>query len=267
MKFRQIEDRLIQAERIVLDLHETRVGPKPLRGQQLPYVHSESDMRNWGHRKGDRRSADPRANACRLRKEDDEAYSIFRAEFWEQFKDEPTQDDAIGAVELRENWIHLVDDENERRALLAWAYAMAGGRPFKRWCRMNDISVMTGRRRKNRAVEKISRQLQSKSDLRATEAGFGVLPVTPEIGDVSPTLAEPERGTETGLNSWASDDAFQPIVIHREVINDHVAVQRIEVTAQEFSWAAKRNARRRQQEAKRRARLKEAEAAAQKVAA
>lgn len=265
MNIRQIEDRLIQAERIVLDLHETRVGPKPLRGQQLPYVHSDADMRNWGHRKGDRRSTDPRADACRLRKEDDEAHSIFRAEFWDQFKDEPSLDEVSDATRLSEEWIHLVDDEDERRALRAWAYAIAGGRPFKRWCRLNGIAVMTGRRRKNRAVEKIARQLQSKPDLRATEGGFGVLPVTPEIGDVSPTLAEPERGTETGLNSWAADDAFQPIVIHREVINDHVAVQTIEVTAQEFSWAAKRNARRRQQEAKRRAKLKEAEAA--KVAA
>lgn len=260
MNIRQIEDRLIQAERIVLDLHETRVGPLPLRGQSLPYVHSEADMRNWGHKAGEKRSTDPRADACRLRKEDDEAHSIFRAEFWDQFMDEPTEEDATDAIHLSEQWIHLVDDEHERRALKAWAYAIAGGRPFKRWCARNGISVMTGRRRKNRAVEKISRQLQSKRDLRATNGDPEVLPVTPEIGHVLATMTEPASGAETGLNSWAADDAFQPIVIHREVINDHVAVQRIDVTAQEFSWAAKRNARRRQQEAKRRARLKEAEA-------
>lgn len=246
MNIREIQDRLIGAETVMRELSEGRVGPAPLRAQQLPYVHSESDMRNWGHRRGDKRSADPKAEACRLRKEDEEAYSIFRQEFWEQFDPGPTPEDVSVANQVKE-WIMLVDDDGERRALQAWVRAMAGGRSFARWCKnIEHIAVMTGRRRKNRAVVKILAQLSGKRDLHDENREIRVLPVAHEISDVSGTLTSDADGHETGLNSWADGEAFQPLFYTpvkgtREVETDG-----------DFTWAKRRNEVRRQREAKKR---------------
>lgn len=252
MNIREIQDRLIGAETVMRELSEGRVGPAPLRAQQLPYVHTDADMRNWGHRRGDKRSIDPKANACRLRKEDDEAYSILRQEFWEQFDPGPTPEDVSIANQIKA-WVMLVDDDGERRALQAWVRAMAGGRSFARWCKnVEHIAVMTGRRRKNRAVEKILAQLSGKADLHCENGPEGVLPVTTEISDVSPTLASNASGEETGLTSWWADDAFQPFIKVREVINEHIAIQTVDAPQSEFNWAKRRNEIRRQREAKRR---------------
>lgn len=246
MNIREIQDRLISAETTIRELSEGRVGPAPLRAQQLPYVHSEADMRNWGHRRGDKRSSDPKADACRLLKEDEEAYSIFRQEFWELFDTGPTPEEVSTAYAVRE-WVMLVDDPGERRALWAWVIAMAGGRKFARWCKtVEHIAVMTGRRRKNRAINKIMMQLSGKCDLHDEIGPKGVLPVTPEIGDVSPTLATDAQGQETGLTSWADDDAFQPIYYTPIGRGSEVEVDG------DFTWAKRRNERRRQREAAKR---------------
>lgn len=246
MNIREIQDRLIGAETVMRELSEGRVGPAPLRAQQLPYVHSEADMRNWGHRRGDKRSADPKADACRLRKEDEEAYSIFRQEFWEQFDPGPTPEDVSVANHVKE-WIMLVDDDGERRALQAWVRAMAGGRSFARWCKnIEHIAVMTGRRRKNRAVEKILAQLSGKRGLHDENPEIRVLPVTPEISDVSGTLTSDADGHETGLNSWADGEAFQPLFY------TPVKGTRQVETDGDFTWAKRRNEVRRQREARKR---------------
>ncbi|UPT53373.1 hypothetical protein [Synechococcus phage Yong-M2-251] len=60
----------------------------------------------------------------------------------------------------------------------------------------------------------------------------------PEISDVSDTFGE-DAGKRGGLNSWATDDAFAPFLT--EVVHD-------------FSWAQKRNERRRQRKADKRKR-------------
>lgn len=240
MNIREIQDRLIGAECTIRELAEGRVGPAPLRAQQLPYVHSRADRNGWGKKPGEK---------DKLLKEDGDAHALYRREFWEQFPEPPSASEISEAHQILD-WVMLVDDDGERRALRAWAYAMAGGRPFARWCRrVEKISVMTGRRRKNRAVEKILAKLGG-CMVQHNETGLeGVLPVTPEIDHISATLATGASGEETGLNSWWADDAFQPIVIHREVINDHIAVQSIPTSPSDFSWAAKRNERRRQREA------------------
>ena len=236
MNIREIQDRLIGAETTIRELKEARVGPAPLRAQQLPYVHTDSDMREWGHRRGDRRSTNPKDDACRLRPEDDEAHSIFRAEFWAQFDTGPSPSDISEANQILE-WVMLVDDAAERRSLRAWVLAMAGGRKFARWCRnVEHIHVMTGRRRKNRAVEKILAKLSGKPHLHDENREIRVLPVAGEIRDVSDTLTGDAGGRETGLNSWAADDAFGPVI----------------PGFAECGWAARRNARRRQREARKR---------------
>lgn len=251
MNIREIQDRLIGAESVIRELSLGRVGPAPLRGQQLPYIHSEEDMRNWGHRRGDKRSKDVQANACRLSKEDDDGHAIYRREFWDQFREAPSASEVSEAHRVLD-WVGLVDDEGERRALRAWAYAMAGGRSFARWCKsVEHITTITGRRRKNRAIDKILVQLSGKRDLHDGNGDFGVLPVTPVFEDISDTLVSGTHG-ETGLHSWASDEAFQPFRKILDVYDSGLMKQSLDVDQTEFNWAKRRNEVRRQREAKRR---------------
>jgi hypothetical protein len=236
---REIQDRLIGAETIMRELSEGRVGPAPLRAQQLPYVHTRSDMNGWGKRPGEKDS---------LRKEDGDAHAIFRREFWEQFDPGPSPADVSRAV-AEKDWVMLVDDDGERRALQAWVRAMAGGQKFARWCRsIENIHVETGRRRKNRAISKILAQLSSKSNLHGENPVEPLLRPAPKIADISGTITEAASGKETGLNSWAADEAFQPIRYAR------VTGTKVEIEG-DFSWAQKRNELRRQREARRKKKL------------
>lgn len=237
MNFREIQDQLIGAETVIRELAEGRVGPAPLRAQQLPYVHTRADKNGWGKIPGEK---------DKLLKEDGDAHSIFRREFWEQFKEEPSPTEISRAHDILD-WIMLVDDDAERRALRAWSLAMAGGRPFVRWCkRVEHICVMTGRRRKNRAVEKILAHFRGKQDLHDGNTEIRVLPVTPQISDVSDTLTDGMTGCETSLFSWASDQAFQSITYARIP-----GTKQIEVEG-DFSWANRRNELRRQRDHQRR---------------
>lgn len=237
MNIREIQDRLISAETTIRELSEGRVGPAPLRAQQLPYVHTRKDRNGWGKRPGEK---------DQLLKEDSDAHSIYRREFWEQFEPDPTPEEISIANQVKD-WVMLVDDEAERRSLQAWVRAMAGGKSFARWCKtVEHIAVMTGRRRKNRAINKIMMQLSGKTDLHDEIGPKGVLPVTPEIGDVSATLASDAQGQETGLTSWADDDAFQPIYYTPIGRGSEVEVDG------DFTWAKRRNERRRQREAAKR---------------
>ncbi|WP_144378511.1 hypothetical protein [Mesorhizobium amorphae] len=234
---------MIGAESVIRELSSGRVGPAPLRAQQLPYIHTRTDRNGWGKRPGEK---------DQLLMEDADRHAVFRREFWEQHKEPPSPVEVSQALSAK-NWIMLVDDDAERRALQAWVRAMAGGRSFARWCKnVEHIAVMTGRRRKNRAVEKILAQLDGKHHLHDENDVLGVLPVTPEFDDISDTLTGVASGCETGLNSWASDDAFQPFIKCREVINDHIAIQTVDAPQSEFDWARRRNEVRRQREAKKR---------------
>ncbi len=48
-----------------------------------------------------------------------------------------------------------VTDESQKRCLLHWASAKAGGTPFVVFCRISRITVETGIRKKNAAIGKI----------------------------------------------------------------------------------------------------------------
>lgn len=243
MNIREIQDQLIGAESVIRELSFGRVGPAPLRAQQLPYLHTRNDRNGWGKRPGEK---------DQLLMEDADRHASFRREFWEQYKEPPSPVEVSQALSAKD-WIMLVDDDAERRALQAWVRAMAGGRSFARWCKnVEHIAVITGRRRKNRAVEKILVQLDGKRHLHDENDVLGVLPVAPEFDDISDTLTGVTSGCETGLNSWATDDAFQPFIKCREVINDHIAIQTVDAPQSEFDWARRRNEVRRQREAKKR---------------
>jgi hypothetical protein len=128
-----------------------------------------------------------------------------------------------------------VGNELQRRALLAWARSKVGGKSFRRWCfQVEGIHPETGRRRKDRALEQISTILRGRTFQNNESAEIRVLSCGDQIGDVSDTIAE-DAGKREGLNNWMADDAFSRSFI------PGIA---------DFSWAAKRNERRRLREAR-----------------
>jgi hypothetical protein len=129
------------------------VGPGALRAQQLPYVHDWNDKAGWRKEPGDKlaKGEDPLAEE--------------RKAFWERLASMPTAAE-ISAVEKIFDWLIATNDDAERRALWAWARAKAGGKSFRRWCfQVEGIHPETGRRRKDRALQRISDYLAGKRDL------------------------------------------------------------------------------------------------------
>jgi len=228
-----IAERLIRAAEI--EQIGGRVGPAPLRAQQLPYVHSEDDMRNWGHRRGERRSRALRVDACRLRPEDADAHALYRREFWEKLS--VTARDVSEAEEAW-GWYALVEDEEERAALAAWVRCMADHKRlyFKDWCADYGIHPETGRRRKDRAIACIALELNRRALQHNENPDLGVLPDTPENEHIDANIASRVR-EQDGITAWAADDAFTSFFADRPA---------------DFSWVAKRNERRRQREARKR---------------
>jgi hypothetical protein len=223
MNIGEIAERFIRAAEIDRNTRE-RVGPSPLRAQQLPYVHTFADKLNWRREIGDKLlpGSDP--------------LSEERKAFWDRVGLMPSASE-ISEAEVLHAWLTAVDNEMERRALLAWARSKVGGKSFRRWCfAVEGIHPETGRRRKNRALARIGAEIVRKNAQHSRNGQIRLLQPVPEMGDVSDTIAE-DVGKRERLNSWASDDAFQPF---------------LESAVHDFNWADKRNARRRQQEAKRR---------------
>jgi hypothetical protein len=159
-----------------------------------------------------------------------------RKAFWERIGIMPTARE-LAELEALHDWLTAVGNEQNRRALLAWARSKVGGKSFRRWCfQVEGIHPETGRRRKDRALEQISAILGGRTSQNSENWEIRGLHSGHEIADVSDTIAE-DAGKREGLNSWAADDAFTSFLAD---------------TKHDFSWAAKRNERRRQQEARRR---------------
>jgi hypothetical protein len=223
MNIGEIAEKFIRAAEVERASRE-HVGPKPLRAQALPYVHSYADKAGWRKEPGDKleRGADPLAEE--------------RKAFWERMGLTPTAQE-IAELDGLYDLLMLVEDDGQRRALLAWARSKVGGKSFRRWCfQIEGIHPETGRRRKDRALTRIyahlSRSVVQNSNIHRSP----LLHSGPEISDVLDTVEE-DVGRREGLNNWAADDAFTPFLV--DVKHD-------------FSWAAKRNERRRQREAARR---------------
>lgn len=200
------------------------VGPAPLRAQQLPYVHDWSDKAGWRKEAGDKldAKADPLADE--------------RKAFWERIQATPSAAE-IAAIDIVFTWLAGIDKEQDRRALLAWARSKAGGKSFRRWCfQVERIHPETGRRRKDRALAQIKARFGGETNLHDETRRVGVLACGHEISDLSGTIAE-DAGAREGLNFWAANDAFAPFMSNEP--------------DSAFSWAKRRNARRREQEARR----------------
>lgn len=222
MNIGDIASIFIRAAEIDRNSHE-HVGPGALRAQQFPYVHTWADKAGWRKEPGDKlaRGEDP--------------LSEERKAFWERFASMPTAAE-IRTIEQVFDWLTATDDDAERRALWAWARAKAGGKSFRRWCfTVEGIHPETGRRRKDRALARIAARFPVERHLHDGNREIRVLSCGHDFQDVPDTIADDARGSR-GLNCWAAHDAFGPIIPELA----------------DFSWAAKRNERRRQREARKR---------------
>lgn len=133
--------------------------------------------------------------------------------------------------------MELLDDPRERRALWAWSFAMAGAKPFSKWCRrIERIHPNTGRDRKNRAVGRISRELVRGGALNVENGSEPLLHMGPVFGESADTIAD-DAPAEKRTHAWAADGAFTRIFSDGD---------------DDFSWSDRRNElRRKRQERKR----------------
>lgn len=206
MNRQQIESLFIRAAFIDsrLPIH---ARPQQLKGASLPFFHSETDIK------------ERRVTGIRTGKEKewllpgDNPLEDWRTEFWSRLEDRISRND-VRIWELANELVTLVADENNRRALWAWAKAKVGTLEanqtkkrtslngfgtmtthkrtrrdvsFAAWCRMegnidadgrkSPMHEMTGTRRKNRAIDVIEQYLVRGSSPNVERDGFGVLPV------------------------------------------------------------------------------------------
>lgn len=212
--------------------------PAELRAQQIPYVHDEADQRGWfpvsGRTKSER-IANRKKLKCFLKEGDIGRYAEERMKMLDPEHQRILPEDVTDWETVNE-YLWLVTDEGNRKALLNWAKAKAGGRPFNKWCKSQGIHEMTGTRRKDRALGVISAHLTRMASQNDEIDVFALLPTPPffeHISDnISRDIEEPKPGT------WMDDLAFSPIE-HPE--------------ARDFTWAEKRNEARREREKKRKA--------------
>lgn len=159
-----------------------------------------------------------------------ERYAEERERFWESRSTRVRASD-VTDWERCNDLILAVEDESERRCLWHWAIGRAGGRPFKHWCRDQGIHVETGRRRKERAITHITLSFH-RNALQNNKIGpSDLLRVGPEIEHIPVNIEEPAHSL-----SWMDDSAFSPVGVPE---------------LRDFSWAQKRNARRRERERRR----------------
>ncbi len=183
--------------------------PAQLKSMSLPYVADMADKNGWGSE--------------RLEEE--------RREFWDNVAKRLNPND-VTLWERASDLIRRVPDQSQRRCLLHWSMAKAGGRPFSQWCRkVERIHEETGRRRKDRALVAILTHDNCVNGGHKHELDFAaLLPVGPEISHLPVIINEPRREFK-----WAAEGS-------RTLICD------IDRDLQEFSWAEEQNARRRARE-------------------
>lgn len=214
----EIEHRFIQAARTD---RARNVNWRPQSyGSTMPaYVHTHVDKAGWRKEHGDK-----------LLPEDWDAEKRRNAN-----SDRPVVTAAdISDLDECERWaIEMVGDERQRRALWNWAQSKAGGRSFKVWCNEEGIATETGRRRKDRAVAQIAHAFACKLLQNNEMSALGVL-----LEDRLQPYLQPTFGSgaqDTARPSWKTNPDLRPL---------H------DPDAADFSWAEKRNERRRQMRAR-----------------
>lgn len=214
MNIGEIAERLIEAAEIIHNSVE-HVGPAHARSLPLPYEHSQADKNGWGSE--------------RLAEE--------RKEFWESLSRRPSARQ-VSEAEEAQGWYALVSVEQNREALAGWVHCMAGRGHFYDWCKKRGFHVETGRRRKDRALLEIQVRLDGRMGQHSETDLQRVLPNTPEIDDIGATIATDVKSKD-GILGWTAEDAILTVFGGPTV---------------DFSWAERRNERRRQREAAKRKR-------------
>jgi hypothetical protein len=210
----EIAERLILAAEI--EERMPRVGPQKLKAMALPYVHTEDDMRGWGKRAGEK---------DHLLIEDADRHAVHRREFWDHVSVSARD---VSEAEEAWGWLALVENEQHRTALAAWAGCMAanGRRFFKDWCAKQDISEKTGRKRKNAAITRIHARI-SRSDVQNCDnAHLEGLLGPHEISDVDGTIGNAWRGDPYSLKHSSGDGNFNWAAQRNERRRDRDAVKR-----------------------------------------
>lgn len=212
--------------------------PATLRAQMIPYVHDEADQRGWfpvnGRTKSER-IANRKKFKCMLEDGDIGRYAEERMKMLDPDHQRILPEDVTDWETVNE-YLWLVTDVDNRKALLNWAKAQAGGLPFKYWCKRHGIHENTGARRKDRALGIISAHL-ARINAQNDEIDLYPLLITPPFFEhISDNISRDIEDAKPG--TWMDDLAFSPVE-HPE--------------ARDFSWAEKRNEARRRQREKRRA--------------
>jgi hypothetical protein len=180
--------------------------PAQMKSMSLPYVADYNDMLGWGSE--------------RLEEE--------RADFWDNVAKRLNPND-VTLWERASDLITRVSDQSQRRCLLHWSIAKAGGRPFSQWCRkVERIHEETGRRRKDRALLAILAHDNCVSGDHKRELDFAaLLPQDPDPG-INTVIIGKSR-------AWMAEGT-------RPLICD------FDSDLGEFAWAEEMNARRRARE-------------------
>lgn len=195
MTFAEIQELFIRAAYIEM----TMMKDRPMTGGGSPwprYEYEAGDIEGWT-------------------KEAKKARDLRIARNGGEYGDARRSREAIDLHERASELIALVKKPQERRALLHWAMAKAGGRPFVRFCDGEKIHVETGTRWKNQAIRKIVERNEFSELYDSANDDFVVLPDRPEKGHKTPMLAidattrgsasrdqETEASRETILAGW-----------------------------------------------------------------
>jgi len=202
MTIEEITERILEAAAIERRMPRVREKPTAGNGYCLPWVHTEEDIRSrrrTGHsdeklEKGD----DPLAN--------------WRADFWDGAKAMPRADEVTRWEEVRQWFLDRLDDPAERRVLWAWAASKHGGKPFVAFCRREGIHVETGRRRKNRAIERISDSFSRRTAQHSESVPFAVLIHEAEIIYFSNNIeADAFEAEQPKRYTWRDDPSMKPL--------------------------------------------------------
>lgn len=219
MNIGEIAERLIRAAEVDRASHE-HVGPQPPRSLQLPYVFDWVDKLGWHKEAGDMLTEDPLAEE--------------RRRFWERMGLTASAQELSVLESIRE-WLLSVSSDGERRALLAWARSKVGGKSFKSWCfKIEGIHPETGRRRKDRALHRISAYLVRSAAQHHETGSSPLLRRGADFDHIPATIAE-DAGRQNQQNHWRADGALVPFLTDGK---------------DDFSWADKRNELRRQRAAR-----------------
>jgi hypothetical protein len=205
----EIHELFIAAAEIDRRLPNT-ARPAQIKSMSMPYVFDWMDKLGWGSERLDEE----------------------RKEFWDNLSNRLNPND-VTLWERASELIRTVGNQGQRRALLHWSAAKAGGRPFAQWCRkVEKIHEETGRRRKDRAVLSIISAQSCVSGASTHELDFAaLLPNEPETPHIEVIIGQ--------SRSWMAEGS-RPLICA------------FDAGLKEYAWADRENERRRQRDAKRR---------------